>query len=150
MAEEKKKNKNKIKDMAFRVVKASVKAILVYLLYFFVAPLVSPLFGLIPGFMETVELFVTVYIVLMILSDLTAHTIFQYFFNTGRALFVIAYLILQLGTGVISMDVENFSLTLNLTTFYTIAALLSLLGLAKTVLQAINFLNERAESGIQP
>jgi uncharacterized ion transporter superfamily protein YfcC len=150
MAEEKKKDRNKIKDVAFRVVKASVKAILVYLLYFFVAPLVSPLFGLIPGFMETVEMFVTVYIVLMILSDLTAHTIFQYFFNTARALFVIAYLILQLGSGVISMDVENFSLTLNLTTFYTIAALLSLLGFAKSVLQAINFLNERAESGTHP
>ena len=150
MAEEKKKDRNKIKDVAFRVVKASVKAILVYLLYFFIAPLLAPLLGLIPGFMETIEIFVTVYIVLMILSDLTAHTIFQYFFNTARALFVIAYLILQLGSGVISMDVENFSLTLNLTMFYTIAALLSLLGFAKSVLQAINFLNERAESGTHP
>jgi len=150
MAEEKKKGRNKIKDLAFRVVRASVKAILVYLLYFFIAPLLAPLLGLIPGFMETIEIFVTVYIVLMILSDLTAHTIFQYFFNSARALFVIAYLILQLGSGVISMDVENFSLTVNLTMFYTIAALLSLLGLAKSVLQAINFLNERAESGTHP
>ena len=150
MAEEKKKGQNKIKDMAFRVVRASVKAILVYLLYFFIAPLLAPLVGLIPGFMVTIEIFVTVYIVLMILSDLTARTIFQYFFNTARALFVIAYLILQLGSGVISMDVENFSLTVNLTMFYTIAALLSLLGFAKSVLQAINFLNERAESGTHP
>jgi uncharacterized ion transporter superfamily protein YfcC len=150
MVEEKKSGRNKIKDSAFRVVRASVKAILVYLLYFFIAPLLAPLFGLIPGFMETIEIFVTVYIVLMILSDLTAHTIFQYFFNSARALFVIAYLILQLGSGVISMDVENFSLTVNLTMFYTIAALLSLLGFAKSVLQAINFLNERAESGTHP
>lgn len=150
MAEEKKKSRNKIKDVAFRVVRASVKAILVYLLYFFIAPLLAPLVGLIPGFKETIEIFVMVYIVLMILSDLTARTIYQYFFNTARALFIIAYLILQLGSGVISMNVENFSLTVNLSMFYTIAALLSLLGFAKSVLQAINFLNERAESGTHP
>ena len=150
MVEAKKNSQSKVKDVAFRVVKATLKAVLVYLLYFFTMPLVAPLFGLIPGFTETIEIFVTVYIVLMILSDLTAHTIFQYFFNTARALFMIAYIILQLGNGIISLNVENFSLTMNLTMFYTIAALLSLLGLAKSVLQAINFLNERAETGVHP
>ena len=45
-----------------------------------------------------------------------------------------------------STSYENFSLTVNLTLFYTVAVLLSLLGFARTILQAINFMHERAES----
>jgi uncharacterized ion transporter superfamily protein YfcC len=152
MAEQQKKSKNLVKDVSFRVVKATVKAILVYLLYFLLAPMLAPLFGLIPGFMESIEAFVAVYIVLMILSDLTEHTVFQYFFNTAQALFFMAYLLRSMGNGVLSTTYENFSLTVNLTLFYTVAVLLSLLGFARTILQAINFMHEKAEAGsnLQP
>jgi hypothetical protein len=59
--------------------------------------------------------------------------------------------LLSMGDGVFSISYENFSLTVNLTIFYTIMVLLSLLSLAKTVLQAINFMHEKAEasSGLQ-
>ena len=152
MAEQQKKSKNLVKDISFRVVKATAKAILVYLIYFLLAPMLTPLFGLIPGFMESIEAFVAVYIVLMILSDLTARTVFQYFFDTTRDLYFMAYLLLSMGDGVFSTSYENFSLTVNLTLFYTIAVTLSLLGFASTILQAINFMSERAEatSGLQP
>jgi len=152
MIEEKKKRKNIVKDVSFRVVKATLKAILVYLLYFLLAPMLAPLFGLIPGIMESIEAFVAVYIALMLLSDLTERTIFQYFFSTARALFFMAYLLFSMGNGVISTSYENFSLTVNLTLFYTIAMTLSLLGFASSILQAINFMSERAEatSGLQP
>jgi hypothetical protein len=151
MAEQQKKSKNLVKDISFRVVKATVKAILVYLLYFLVAPLLAPLLGLIPGFMESLEVFVAVYIVLMILGDLTSNTVFQYFFGTARALFFMSYLLLSMGDGVFSTSYENFSLTVNLTMFYTIMVLLSLLGVARTILQAINFMHKKAEasSGLQ-
>jgi hypothetical protein len=152
MAEQQKKSKNLVKDISFRVAKAAVKATLVYLLYFLVAPMLAPLFGLIPGFMESIEAFVAFYIVLMILSDLTAKTIFQHFFNTARALFFIAYLLLSMGDGAFSTSYENFSLTVNLTLFYSIAVTLSLLGFATAILQAINFMHEKAEasSDLQP
>ena len=146
MVEEKKKRKNVVKDVSFRVVKATLKAILVYLIYFLLAPMLAPLFGLIPGFMESIEAFVAIYIVLMILSDLTAKTVFEYFFNTARALFFMGYLLLSMGDGVLSTSYENFSLTVNLTLFYTIAVTLSLLGFARTILQAINFMHEKAEA----
>jgi uncharacterized ion transporter superfamily protein YfcC len=146
MAEQQKKSKNLVKDVSFRVAKAAVKAILVYLLYFLLVPMLAPLFELIPGFMESIEVFVAVYIVLMILSDLTEHTVFQYFFNTARALFFMAYLLLSMGDGVFNASYENFSLTVNLTLFYTVAVLLSLLGFARTILQAINFMHEKAEA----
>lgn len=152
MAKQQKKRKNLLKDVSFRVAKATVKAILVYLIYFLLAPMLAPLFGLIPGFMESIEVFVAVYIVLMTLGDLTAKTVFQYFFNTARALFFMGYLLLSMGDGVLSTSYENFSLTVNLTLFYTIAVTLSLLGFARTILQAINFMHEKAEvsSNLQP
>jgi len=91
----------------------------------------------------------------MILGDITEGTIFQYFFSTARSLFIIAYMLLSLGDGVFSVGYENFSLTVNLTMFYTVAVVLGLLGFAKSILQAIHFLNEKAEadaisSGLQP
>jgi hypothetical protein len=152
MIKEKTKRKNIVKEVSFRVVKATLKAILVYLIYFLLAPMLAPFFGLIPGIMESIEAFVAIYIVLMILTDLTERTIFQYFFSTTRALFFVAYLLLSMGDGVISTSYENFSLTVNLTLFYTIAITLSLLGFASSILQAINFMSERAEatSGLQP
>jgi uncharacterized ion transporter superfamily protein YfcC len=146
MAEQQKKRRNLVKDLSFRVAKASVKAVLVYLLYFFLAPMLAPLFEMVPGFMESIEAFIIVYIVLMILSDITSKTIFEHFFNTARALFFMGYLLLSMGDGVLSMSYESFSLTVNLTMFYAIATTLSLLGLAKTILQAIDFMHERAEA----
>ena len=150
MVEEKKKRPNKVKDWAFKVAKATIKATLVYLLYFVLSPYLTVLSALSPGFAETVQLFVAVTIVLMILSDLTANTIYQCFLNAGRALFTIAYLVFALGDGVLNVSYESFSLTVNLTAFYGIAALLGLLGLARSVLQAINFMSERAETGTKP
>ena len=100
MVEQQKKSKNLVKDVSFRVAKATVKAILVYLIYFLLVPMLAPLFELIPGFMESIEVLVIVYIVLMILGDLTAKTVFQYFFSTARALFFMAYLLLSMGDGV--------------------------------------------------
>jgi hypothetical protein len=152
MAEAKKKSQNTIKDISFRIVKATVKAALVYVIYFLLAPLLVPLLELVPGLAGTIESFVIFYNLLMIMGDLTERTIFQYFFSTARSLFVIAYLIISLGDGIINVDYENFSLSVNLTMFYTFAVVLSLLGFARSVLQAINFLNERVEtsSGLQP
>lgn len=147
MTKQQKKTRNLVKDISFRVAKATIKAILVYIVYFLLVPMLAPLFGLIPGFIESIEAFVAVYIVLMILSDLTAKTVFQYFFNTARALFFMGYLILSMGDGVLSASYENFSLTVNLTLFYAIAATISLFGFARTILQAINFMHEKAETG---
>ena len=150
MVEEKKKTPNRVKELALKVAIATIKATLIYTLYFVLSPYLTVLSTIAPGFTDTIEFFVAVTIILMILSDLTANTVFQCFLNAGRAIFMIAYLVFVLGDGVFVISLENFSLTIDLTTFYTIAALLGLLGLARSVMQAINFMSERAESGIKP
>ena len=146
MAEQQPKRKNLVKDISFRVAKATVKAVLVYLLYFLLSPMLAPLLEMMPDLLGSIEAFVAVYIVLMILSDITAKTIFQHFFNTARALFFVGYLLLSMGNGVFSTSYESFSLSINLTMFYTIAVSLSLLGLARCILQTINFMHERTEA----
>ena len=150
MVEEKKKSPNRVKEWAFKVAIATIKATLVYMLYFVLSPYLMALSAIAPGFTDTIELFVAITIVLMIMSDLTANTIFQCFLNAGKAIFMIAYLVFVLGDGVFNIKYESFSLTVDLTAFYAIAALLGLLGLASSVMQAINFMSERAESGIKP
>ena len=150
MDDAKKARQNKVKDIAFRIAKATLKATFVYLLYFFAVPLLTPLFAVVPGFMATIEVFVTIVIILMILSDLTERTIFHCFFNAARALFIIAYIVFSMGDSVISVPADNFTLTVNLSILYTISALLGLLGLAKAIMEAIHFMSERAEGGLKP
>ena len=143
---EMKKDKNWVKDISFRILKSTVKAILVYLVYFLLTAILAPFLGLIPELLESIEIFVAVYVVLMILSDLTARTVFQHFFSTTKALFLVAYLLISMGDGVLSINYENAILSVNLALFYTLAIIFSLLGFAKTILQAISFMTEKAEA----
>jgi hypothetical protein len=145
-----KKQPNKFKDWSVKVAKATIKGTLVYTLYFVLSPYLLTISGLIPGITETVELFVGVTIVLMILGDLTAGTIYQYFLNVGRALFTIAYLVFAFGDRFLNVAYESFSLTVDLTMFLAITASLGLLGLAISIMQTINFVSERAETGTRP
>lgn len=105
----------------------------------------SPISELVPGFQQMVEVFVMVYIFLIIVADLTSGTIFQYFFNASKALFAICYLILSLNGGIFGVTFQNVNLTVDLRLFLIIAISLGLLGFAKSVLQAINYMNEKAE-----
>ena len=145
MSEQKTFNTKMIREISLRVLKASLKVVLVYIIYIFVAPMLAPLSGLIPDLMISIESFVIVFVVLMVLSDLTKDTIFQHFFNTARELYVIGYLLLSMGDGFMSLSYESISLTVNLTIFYSIAVLLSLLGLARSILQAIDYMGKKAE-----
>lgn len=94
--------------------------------------------------MQTIETFVIIYIVLMVIGELTSGTIYQHLFNAAKALFVISYMLLSLRGGVFGVTFENVSLMVDLRLFLMIATLLGLVGLAKTVLQAINYMNEKA------
>jgi hypothetical protein len=146
MREKHNNNKSPVKDVSFKILKATVKALIVYLIYFLVASILAPLSGFAPGLMESIEVFIAVYIMLMIMSDITANTVFQHFFNTAKVLFFMAYLLLSMGDAIFSAGFENSTITVNLTLFYSLAVLFSLLGFARSILQAINFMSERAET----
>lgn len=135
------------RDLVFKALKATIKAVIFYVFYLVLWSFVAPVSEFVPGLQLMIEAFVIVYIVLMIISELTSGTIFQYFFSVARALFVIGYLIASLGGGIIGLTVENVNLMIDFRLVLAIAMLLSLLGLAKSVLQAVNYMSERAEVG---
>ncbi|MGC8895776.1 MAG: hypothetical protein ACP5LB_03270 [Candidatus Bathyarchaeia archaeon] len=138
-------NKTKLRQITFKALKATVKGILFYAAYLFLWMFLAPLSQLIPSFQQMVETFVIVYIILMIVGDLTSGTVFKHFFDAAKALFIICYLILSLKGGIFSLSYQNLSLVVDLRPLIAIVTLLSLLGFAKSILQAINFLNEKAE-----
>ena len=145
MAEENKPKKSAMRKIVFKALKATIKAVIFYAVYFILWSFVAPIAQIVPGVQQTVETFVAVYITLMIISDLTSGTIYQHFFNAAKTLFVIGYFILSLKGGVLGFTFENVNLMVDIRLFLAIAMLLSLLGFAKSVLQAINYMNERAE-----
>jgi uncharacterized ion transporter superfamily protein YfcC len=145
MAEKENNFKKRVRSLAFKALKAAVKGLLFYGIYFVLWMFLAPLSEIIPGFHQTAEAFVITYVILMVIGELASGTIFQYFFNAAKALFVICYLILSLNGGIFGITYQNVNLIIDLRLFLAVATLLSLLGFAKSVLQAINYLNENAE-----
>ena len=145
MADSKNNPKKRIRNLTFKALKAAVKGVLFYGIYFFLWILLAPLSEIVPGFQQMVETFVIVYIILIIIGELTSGTVFQHFFNAAKALFVIGYLVLSLKGGIFGLTFKNVSLMVDLRLFLIIVTLLSLLGLTKSVLQAINYMNEKTE-----
>jgi len=139
-------NRKRLRRLVFKAVKATLKAVLFYFVYFFIAAFLAPLSEFVPGFQQSIEAFVTVYICLIIVSEMASGTVFQYFFNVAKALFVILYLILGLGGGMLGFSFENVSLMIDLSFFFVATMLLSLVGFAKSILQAINYLNQKTET----
>jgi len=138
-------SKTPLRKILFKALKATVKALLFFTLYYVCWYFLAPVAGLIPGLQQSVEIFVAVYITLIVISELTAGTIYQHFFGVAKALFLVSYLALSLNTGILSMTYEGVSLMVDLRLFIMVAMLLGLLGLGKSVLQAINFLSQKAE-----
>jgi hypothetical protein len=128
-----------------KVVKAAVKATVVIVIYAILIQFLAPVSSIIPDLQQMIQTFTIVYVVLMIISDLASGTLFQHVFNAAKALFVMIYLVFFLNAGIFEYTLGSLSVTVDLRLFLVISMLLGLLGLAKSVLQAINFVSEKAE-----
>ncbi|MGD0979755.1 MAG: hypothetical protein ABR962_11535 [Candidatus Bathyarchaeia archaeon] len=128
-----------------RALKATVEGVVLYVVYFLLSQFLAPLSEFVPGFQQMVETFVMAYIVLIIIAELTAGSIFQHIFNAGKALFIIAYLMVAFGTGIFSLTIQGVNFVVDIHLFLLISMLLALLGLAKSVIQTIDYVNEKTE-----
>jgi hypothetical protein len=134
-----------IRKIVFKAFKATVKGILFYVVYFVLWGFVSPFAEIFPGLQQIVETFIVIYVVLMILGELASGTIYQYFLNVSKALFVTLYLILELNGGIFSLTYKSVNFFVDLRMVLAVVVLLSLIGIAKSMLQAVNYLSEKAE-----
>jgi hypothetical protein len=146
MAETSKSGKTRFAEIIRRALKATIKGTIFYAVYFIISIFLTPVFDVIPDLQQIVVTFVAVYIFFIVIGEVLSGTIFQHLFNIAKALFVILYLIFSLEGGIVGTTFHEVKLTLDLRLFLMAATLLSLLGLAKSMFQAIDFLNERAES----
>lgn len=137
--------KHKIRKYILRALKITLKVIIISVIYVFLMRFLAPASILIPGLQEMITTFTVVYVVLMVVSDVTAGTILQHFFNGAKALFVIAYLIVSLNSGILNITAGSVNLIIDVRAFLIIIMLLGLLGLARSIMQAISFASERLE-----
>ncbi len=137
---------NNLRKMVFRASKATIMGSVLYAVYVILWQRLGSMFMSLPGFQQMVEAFVVTYIVLLVGSILTSGTIYQYFFGVAKALFVIGYVLFSLKTGIFELPLGGISVSVDLRLFLIVVMLLGLLGLAKTILQAIDFMSARSES----
>lgn len=151
-------NKSLAKKLLPRIAKAAVKGI-IYFALFYVLPMFifSQLSQFAPQFFaryeQTVTVFAAILIFFVLASELTSGTIYQHALNIGKALILIVFFVLALNGGIVKLDIDiagsqRVSLVANLTLFLLMLIAIDLLGLAKSVLQAVNFLSEKTDSQV--
>jgi hypothetical protein len=144
MTKDTKRGKITKQELGRRAIKASLKLSIVYVLYIIAWNYLGSLIESIPGFASTIQSFIVIYAVLIVVGDFTKGTIFHSVFNGARAILVAYYLVFSTGN-VVGVTLENVMLTFDISIFVVVAVILSLLGLASAFLEAVHFLNEKAE-----
>ncbi len=137
--------KQNLRKIIRKALKATIKGTIIYSIYLLISLLLAPVSQLIPGMQEMLEAFVIVFVVLTILRELTAGTLYHHILGAGREVFAIGYLIFTLNGGLFGMTLEGMTFQIDLRLFLTVALALGLIGLARTVLQTVDYMNTKAE-----
>jgi len=133
------------RKMIPKILKASLFAIVLYFLLFYVPTLLMSSF--IPFEYETfVNIFAAMTIFFVFIGQLASGTIFRYVFGATRALAVIIFFVQILNSGVITGSFEAVSIFIDLRVFFAMLIALELLEFGKNLFEAINFLSEKVES----
>lgn len=83
-------------------------------------------------------------------SELTSKTIFQHAFNVGKMLALMVFIIYVLEGGLLTIEFQMLHIVADLRVYMFMVLAVDFLGLAKSLLQAVNFLHEKAESQLPP
>jgi len=143
--ETKKDTQDCYRKFVFKAAKATIKGSLFYGAYFLLTQYMAPIFTLLPTFQQSIETFMIAYTVLLVAGELTWGTMYHHFLNVAKALFVVGYLILSMNSGIIEYNLSSIRVTVDFRLILTSAILLSMLGVAKAVLQTVSYVSERAE-----
>ena len=119
--------------------------VLIYIVYFIFMLLVQPLFEFIGQYSLLIDIFFMVIIAFTFLTEFFSGTIIKYMIEFFKSLFIIFYFVGALNSGIIDISMENVSITVNLRFFLLMLVLINVIGMAKTVFSAINFLHEKSE-----
>ena len=125
--------------------KAGIKAVLIYVVYFIFMLLVQPFSEFIGQYSLLIDIFFMVIIAFTFLIELFSETIIKYMIEFSRSMFIIFFFVAALNSGIIDISMENVSIIVNLQFFLLMLVLINAIEMAKTVLSAVNFLHEKSE-----
>jgi len=143
--------KSLFRKMLPRIVMAVIKGLLWFVLLYVVPMLIiSSLSKFAPEIFSSyghlLQVFVAIVLFFVVASELTSGTILQHAFNIGKALILMIFIVIGLQGGIVALDFQGFHVVADLQIYIAMLLTIDLLGLAKNVLQAINFLSEKDES----
>jgi hypothetical protein len=129
-----------------RILKAIAKALIVIIVFLIFSQMLSPLNHVFPQATLLLQTYVTVYVVFIILGELTKGTIYQHVLGMGKAFFFMGYTVYALNSGIITQTIESVTFTVNLEVFLMMIILIGTLDFAKSLLQIINYMATKAET----
>jgi len=130
--------------------KAALLVVITYLPMYFLSTLVSPIKPFFPWYEPLTDIFAVVFIFFLVVGVFSSGTVFQYVFGVARMLVLMIFLIYVLNGGIINLTLPiegaHISIMLDLTVVLAMLVLVCLLGIAKNVVQAIDFVSGKAET----
>jgi len=133
------------KKMIPKIVKASVIAVVLYFLLFYVPSVMMS--GFIPSeYMSSVEIFAAVTIFFTFITQLASGTIFQYVFGAIRAFVFMIFFAQTLSSGLITGNFGPVSFAVDFRIFFGMLIAIELLDFGKSVFEAVNFISEKVET----
>jgi len=139
-----KDDKFTMRNFLSRFSKALLKVAIGYILFSIFSKLMIPLKGIYSyqtGFITLIVLF----LVFTFFIELAKGTIIQHVFGIANSLMIVFYFVCILDTGIINVTIEQVDLMVDLRFFLSIFILGGVLSFAKSMLQLVNWMNEREE-----
>jgi len=133
-----------------RAFKAALLAVITYLPMYFLSALISPIQPFFPWYEPLTNIFAVVFIFFLVVGVFFSGTVFQYVFGVARTLVLMIFFICVLNGGIITLNVPvegaSVNIMLDVTVVLAMLVLVCLLGIAKNVVQAIDFVSGKVET----
>lgn len=133
-----------VRSMVPRILKALAKMAVSCIVFFVISMVMAPVQSIF-SFQSVFMAFFAVQLLFIFLIEITKGTVYQHIFGLASSMIVVAYLAYILNVSVISFSVEQVSFMVDLRFFFYVLILGGVLGFAKSVLQLLNWINEREE-----
>jgi hypothetical protein len=129
-----------------RIPKAAAKSLFVIVLFMTFSHMLTPLNQIFPSASVLIETYVLVYAVFIALGELTKGTLYQHVLGMCEAFFYIAYTVYILNAGIITQTIRSITFSVDLQVFVMMIILIGTLDFAKSLLQIINYMANKAET----
>ena len=141
-------SKSAIKILAPRLLKATIKTTVIYLIFSVLTYLMTPVAGFF-NYQAIFTAFFALYLIFTFAIEFTKNTVFQHILSIANSLIIVLYFTYVLNTGVISMNIEQMIFTVDLRFFLTLFVLGGMLSFAKSMLKLLSWMNDKEEEWLE-